>query len=191
MENLADKKKAILESTLDLIKENGFHGTPMSMVAKHANVAAGTIYHYFDSKETLICQLFSYVKGRIMDALFEQDDESLDFRVRFFRVWRGLYEFYINNLNSLVFFEQFVNSPYNKKLPKPEHDTFKPLHDFFTLGIEQEYLRPVNPKILTVLAHGSILTAAKVRMAGKIELQEPELEQIIEILWDGMALKKK
>ncbi len=190
MENLADKKRAILESTLELIKENGFHGTPMSQVAKKAKVAAGTIYHYFDSKDTLICQLFSYVKERIVEALFDQDDVNNDFKERFFKIWMNLYNFYINNLNTLVFFEQFVNSPYNKKIPKPEGDSFKPLHDFFSAGIEKGKLIPVNPKILAVLAHGSILTAAKVKMAGKIEVEESELKQIVGILWDGMEAKK-
>ncbi|MFC0182895.1 helix-turn-helix domain-containing protein [Pseudarcicella hirudinis] len=32
---------------LELIVKHGFHASPMSDVAKHANVAAGTIYHYF------------------------------------------------------------------------------------------------------------------------------------------------
>ena len=39
-EIIAEKKKAIFESTLELVRENGFHGTPMSLVAKKAGVAA-------------------------------------------------------------------------------------------------------------------------------------------------------
>jgi AcrR family transcriptional regulator len=56
-EIIAEKKKAIFESTLELVRENGFHGTPMSLVAKKAGVAAGTIYHYFESKDALIIAL--------------------------------------------------------------------------------------------------------------------------------------
>src|SRR5690606_31556619 len=67
MDNVTDKKKAIFESTLELIKENGFHGTPMSLVAKNACVAAGTIYHYFKSKDELICELYAYNRGRIIE----------------------------------------------------------------------------------------------------------------------------
>ena len=54
MHNIGDKKQAIFESTLALIRDHGFHGAPMSLVAKNAGVAAGTIYHYFESKEALL-----------------------------------------------------------------------------------------------------------------------------------------
>ena len=47
--DIPDKREAILKSTLELIKDNGFHGTPISLIAKNAGVASGTIYHYFPS----------------------------------------------------------------------------------------------------------------------------------------------
>ena len=43
MDDIAQKKQAIFESTLELIKDHGFHGAPVSLVAKNAGVAAGTI----------------------------------------------------------------------------------------------------------------------------------------------------
>ncbi|MFT7151221.1 MAG: AcrR family transcriptional regulator, partial [Nonlabens sp.] len=33
-----DKKVAIMEATLDLLCEHGFHGTPISMIAQRAGV---------------------------------------------------------------------------------------------------------------------------------------------------------
>ena len=56
--DIADKKEAILKSTLELIKDNGFHGTPISEIARHAGVASGTIYHYFSSKDAIIITLY-------------------------------------------------------------------------------------------------------------------------------------
>ena len=52
--DIPGKRKAILKSTLELIKDNGFHGTPISLIAKNAGVASGTIYHYFPSKDAII-----------------------------------------------------------------------------------------------------------------------------------------
>jgi hypothetical protein len=37
-----DKKQAVLDAMLALVVSNGFHGTPMSLVAKQAGVAAST-----------------------------------------------------------------------------------------------------------------------------------------------------
>ena len=190
MEPLADKKRAILESTLELVKEKGFHGTPMSMVAKEAGVAAGTIYHYFDSKETLICELYSYVKQQTTAAMLSGDNSALPYQERFFAIWMSLFDFYTKNPNVLKFFEQFVNSPYNTQKSKAGHDEFhKLLFRFFDKGIEDGYLRPVNPEVLGVLAHGSVITTAKVYGYGKIQLGDKELAQIIQILWDGMSVR--
>ncbi len=40
---MSDKRDAILKATLNLVSENGFHGTPMSKIAKEAGVSAGII----------------------------------------------------------------------------------------------------------------------------------------------------
>ncbi len=189
-EQLADKKKAILESTLELVKENGFHGTPMSMVAKEAGVAAGTIYHYFESKEQLICELYKYVMAQGIAVLQNSDDSALAYKDRFFSVWMGLYNYYVNNPNVLRFWEQFVNSPYNIRKAGGEPDELqKQLYKFFEEGIKLGSLRPVNPEVLGVLVHGSSISTAKVHGYGKIILSETDLEQIVQILWDGMSVQ--
>ena len=75
MDHIEDKRTAILEATLKLISENGFHGTAMSKVAKEAGVSAGIIYHYFDSKDELIDELYRHIKrqfGRVIVESFEQ-----------------------------------------------------------------------------------------------------------------------
>ena len=62
MERVDDKRAAILAATLRLISKNGFHGTAMSKVAKEAGVSAGIIYHYFDSKDELMDELYKEIK---------------------------------------------------------------------------------------------------------------------------------
>ena len=58
------KMQCILKATLELIAENGLHATPMSQVSKQSGVSAGTIYHYFSSKDVLINQLYLDIKRR-------------------------------------------------------------------------------------------------------------------------------
>ncbi|WP_299824886.1 TetR/AcrR family transcriptional regulator [uncultured Pontibacter sp.] len=187
MEPIAEKKKAIFESTLELVRENGFHGTPMSMVAKHAGVAAGTIYHYFESKDKLICELFCYVQKQVISVVERENCQTIPFRECFFNLWFGLYGFYHTNPNVLKFFEQFVNSPFNAGRPSLEHDTFHQLlFSFFERGIAEGHLKQVSPKILGILAHSNIVSTAKIVASGRLAFEEAEIEQIPQILWDGM-----
>lgn len=186
MENITEKKRAIFESTLQLIKEHGFHGSPMSLVAKNASVAAGTIYHYFESKDQLISELYAYNKSRLADTISTALAEELPYKEKLFKVWRNLYEFYNKNTNVLIFFEQYVNSPYNtNKCPSYFQGE---LFNFLHKGIKQGELKDIKPEILIVLTLSSISSSAKLNMYGNIALDQSDLEQIMEILWEGIAL---
>ena len=64
---VSDKRAAILEATLDLISERGFHGTPISMIAAESGVSTGIIYHYFANKEELIYDLYYETQIRMLN----------------------------------------------------------------------------------------------------------------------------
>jgi len=76
MEHVEDKRQAILDATLRLISKNGFHGTAMSKIAQEAGVSTGSIYHYFDSKDELIDELYKAIKRRSARAVLEDFDRN-------------------------------------------------------------------------------------------------------------------
>jgi len=187
MEDITDKKTAIFESTLELIRNHGFHGAPMSLVAKNAGVAAGTIYHYFESKEKLICELYDYNRKRVMAVIDLSLQGSLTYKEKFFKIWTSLYRFYVQQPNVLIFFEQFVNSPFN--VDKYPHHLRGNLYSFFTEGIKDGNVKPIKPEILLVLVMGSISSVSKLHLFGKVPLTKTDLHRIAEILWDGIAVQ--
>jgi TetR/AcrR family transcriptional regulator, multidrug resistance operon repressor len=188
VENIADKKRAIFESTLSLIKDHGFHGAPMSLVAKNAGVAAGTIYHYFESKEKLICELYKYNRKLVSSVIASSLEQGGSYREKFFRVWTSLYRFYIAEPNVLIFFEQFVNSPYN--VDKHLNHFRGELYAFFAEGIKQRELKSLKPEILLVLVLGCISATAKLHLFGNVSLNKTDLQKIVEVCWDGISLSK-
>lgn len=184
MEDPGDKKQAIFESTLALIKDHGFHGAPMSLVAKNAGVAAGTIYHYFESKEHLICALYSDTRHRVTAVVDQALKEKGSLKDKFHRVWNSLYRFYVKEPNVLIFFEQFVNSPFNAD-KYPDHFRGE-LYTFFAEAIKSGALKPIKPELLLVTVVGSIISAAKLHLYGQIPLTKTDLERAIDILWSGI-----
>jgi AcrR family transcriptional regulator len=189
MENIAEKKKAILESTLELIKQNGFHGTPMSLVAQKACVACGTIYHYFDSKDTLITELYAYVKQKMENAMLEGDDTRMEFKDRFFNFWIKHCRFYMENPNALYFMEQYVNSPYHKD-SKTEDERFRNvILNFVKAGIEKGTLKQMNYLLMGILIHSSVATTVKIHLSGKVNIGEAEMHQMAQVIWDGIKSK--
>lgn len=182
-----DKKKAIFESTLELVKDNGFHGTPMSLIAKKAGIAAGTIYIYFDSKDELMVELYAYIRTKMVDAMLQNDDEQLPYKERFFNLWLNHCKFYINHPDALCFLEQFTNSPYylQDNPPKDDERFQKIIKEFTKSGVESGVLKSINYQLLGMIIHGSVISAAKIYLR-KIKMSEEELRQVAQIVWDGI-----
>lgn len=53
-------RNTIIEQSLKLLGESGFAGMQMAVIAQRANLATGTVYRYFSSKEVLCETLFEY-----------------------------------------------------------------------------------------------------------------------------------
>jgi len=183
----SDKKEAILLSTLDLIGENGFHGSPMSLIAKNAGVAAGTIYHYFPSKEHLIFELYEHIASLIKERMFKDDNASLPYKERFFKLWINLCSFYIQNPNALTFLEQYYSSPFLKCNPSQKHKSFtNEMTRFFDYGIDNNYLKKLDFNFLAPVFHGTILSTAKYHISGRYSFNEESLLNVAQIIWDGI-----
>ena len=62
---------------MDSISEQGFHGTPMSMIAKTSGVSTGIIHHCFASKEELTNELPLEIKTETIRAMMVGYSEDL------------------------------------------------------------------------------------------------------------------
>lgn len=68
------KMVLIMETSLELFAENGYHATSISQIAKKAGISKGLIYNYFDSKKELLDRLISHG----FESIFENFDLNRD-----------------------------------------------------------------------------------------------------------------
>lgn len=186
------KKTIILESTLDLVKEYGIHGFPISEVAKKGGIAVGTIYHYFEGKDQLIQELYKYVVDLIHHIALKEDDADRSFEERYFTFWTNLVNLYHAKPSILSFFEQYSNSTYYSELSEMSKGKFYNwLFMFFEEGLKSGELRPINKEILAVLVLGNMHTSAKVKMNRSLRSKDTnvDLGEIAKIIWEGIRSK--
>jgi AcrR family transcriptional regulator len=187
--DIQGKKEAILKSTLELIKDNGFHGTPISMIAKHAGVASGTIYHYFESKDEIIMELHRKIKGEMVAAMFKDGNNKKEYRQQFFDGWINLCKYFINNPGALFFHEQFNSSPYAKVvLKKNSKGSMSRFNEFFQLGMDKGYLKKMEYLLIASAVFGCITATAKYHVMGRFGFKDNDLCKIANIIWDGIKL---
>ena len=185
--DITDKKEAILISTLELIKDNGFHGTPISMIAKRAGVASGTIYHYFASKDAIIIALHQRIKTQMVAAMFNEANCGKEYKQQFFDGWINLCKYFINNPSALFFHEQFTSSPYAKILSKKDaKGSVSRFNEFFQLGMDKGYLKKMEYLLIASAVFGCIRATAKYHVTGRFGFKDADLCKIANIIWDGI-----
>jgi AcrR family transcriptional regulator len=71
-----DKRRNILDAAIRVFARQGFHSTRVADIADEAGVAYGLVYHYFDSKEEVLNELFSERWSLLLAAIEEADSSS-------------------------------------------------------------------------------------------------------------------
>ena len=72
----ADKRRLILDAAIRVFARQGFHATRVSDIADEAGVAYGLVYHYFDSKDKLLNELFTERWSLLLAAIEETDADT-------------------------------------------------------------------------------------------------------------------
>lgn len=67
----AQARKRILDCAYQCVTEGGFRSAQVTRVAKAADVATGTIYRHFESKEELFAEIFRTATQREVDKVAE------------------------------------------------------------------------------------------------------------------------
>jgi TetR/AcrR family transcriptional repressor of multidrug resistance operon len=187
LEDITGKREAVLKSTLALVRQHGFHGTPMSQIAKHAGVAAGTIYHYFESKEALIVELYVEVKNKLAEAVLIGDDENKTYKERFFNLMINHYNFYVQHEDALFFLEQYINSPFADNYPDKDSTLYaEKVITIFKYGIENAYFKNIDPRLLAPTIRGTLVAAASFQLSQRMAFSDQDIIEVINIIWDGI-----
>jgi AcrR family transcriptional regulator len=71
----ADKRRRILDAAIRVFARQGFHSARVSDIAAEAGVAYGLVYHYFDSKDQMLNELFTERWSLLLDAIREADSQ--------------------------------------------------------------------------------------------------------------------
>ncbi|MBU8891776.1 MAG: TetR/AcrR family transcriptional regulator [Bacteroidales bacterium] len=183
------KREQILTSTLGLVSEIGFHATSISLIIKKSGVASGTIYHHFKSKEDLIDTLYSELKKEMGVAIIQNINEQLNYKEKFFLIWRNLFNFYTRYPKKFEFLEDYANSPFvRKEIKEINQRHYQAAIDFISSGVEMGIFRNLPTYLLINLIFGNVSTLVRMILMEEIQLSEELLENAIQSSWDSIKI---
>ncbi|MEN8137168.1 MAG: TetR/AcrR family transcriptional regulator [Bacteroidota bacterium] len=182
-----DKRTLILNTTLGLLSENGFHGTPISLIAEKANIGAGTIYRYFKNKEELINELFIEIEHRVINAMYRGYNKSAPYKERFGILWINMINYYVKNPEEFVFIEQHRYAPYVSTLTRSESmRVLSPVLMFFLEGKRNKYIKHLPLYTIIGLIYGPIITIVKLNLDHNRTLTNEQINEAAKACWDAV-----
>jgi len=185
------KKDRILRATLKLITENGFHATPVSMIAQEAGVGAGTIYRYFKSKESIINELYDIIMKELHEATMANIPPDISVRDEFYTKWKNILNFFITREYEGRFISQYMTSPYIERTVIEETKR-RNIHLKLLIerGISQGEIRRVDYNTIAVYMWGTIKQLHYLYVNNAINLTEELIDDIYSVFWEGIRIHK-
>jgi AcrR family transcriptional regulator len=182
-----DKKTLILQSTLKLITENGFHGTPVSMIAKDSGIAAGTIYRYFKNKEDIINEVYTYVKTDFNNAILKGMYDGISIEDEYHLKWRNMVDYHINNMLEAKFMDQYAASPYiNPDVVKSNLEKYYHLRDLYKRAVSSSIIRAISYEAVTIVMLGTVNQVYRIYNSKMLNVDEKIINEVFEIFWNGI-----
>ncbi|PCH76256.1 MAG: TetR family transcriptional regulator [Flavobacteriaceae bacterium] len=185
----SQKREALLEATLNLVNNNGFHAAPMSKIAKLAGVSPATIYLYFKSKQDLINQLYINSKIAFTEEAFVNYHESMPVKKGFELIWFNIANYKIKQTCASSFLAQCETTPMiDSKIREEALEYFKPLLQLWERGQQEEIIKPIASHILYANAIYPLTFLLSSHKRGDFILDQEQLKIAFKAAWDSIKL---
>ena len=162
-----EKRLEILEAALKVISQVGFEGAKMEEIAREAGIGKGTIYEYFDSKNTLFQEMLRHCTEEFREGLSKAlaEGETLLEKIRNF----SLYGANFLNSHALLLNTPLVSHSLPEEIKvqmKANWDAlFRLIEDEVKKGILAQEVKPnIDPEMAASLIIGGVnqYTAKKI-----------------------------
>ena len=193
MVKLDDTRTRIISAAIRAVRQHGLEGARIQNVSSLAGVSPGALYRYFESKEKLLEECFTYV-DRQAAAIFDQlafDPHAIvaDPVGAVRSLWLPYFRFWVAHPDETVFYHRFRDSvsfpEYDKKRDATYFSTFAGMIRLFKKVFPA--LRQINQDLLWLHVLTSTVMYAKYVVEGTLpDTQETE-DTIFQLLTTGLS----
>lgn len=183
-----ETREALLEAALALFREQGYDETTVEQITERADVAKGTFFNYFHSKEELLAESAAWRIGQLRAALEVSLGAPTSPVARIKLLMRLMYEQATQDawLGQRAF-AAHLNSP-----PPLPHQAKRQLFGLFTDLVREAQacgeIRPdVDIKLVSDLLHLFFFRQMRVCAHNDAPLPADHWECAIDLLMDGLA----
>lgn len=178
-----------MRAAITCFVDRGFHGTAVPQIAKQAGVSAGTLYHYFPSKEALVNELYRKWKGAVGQRVFTAFPQGAPVREQFRVMWHELARFAREEPAAFGFIELHNHASYLDDESAAMDGNLKDFaRGMVRLAQAQGLLKPLDPTVLMELVFGAFYGLIRAHQDGRVELTDELIANTEQACWDAVAI---
>lgn len=188
-EKVTDKKKALLDATLNLVNNDGFHKASMSKIAKLAKVAPATIYLYFENKQDLINSLYLTVKSSFSEYAFKDYRDDLPVKKGFEIIWYNIADYKLNKIDEATFLSQCDNSPIiDDAIAEEGLIHLQPLLDLWEKAKKEGIVKPLSNYVLYAYTIYPLSFLLAIQQKNYYSLDYEMRQKAFQSAWDAIKI---
>ncbi|WP_134686047.1 TetR/AcrR family transcriptional regulator [Brevibacillus migulae] len=183
-----ETRQKIFDGAIKLFKEHGFESTTIDMISEEADVARGTIFLHFPSKEAILAN-WGYERILELEERREEWDYGDSCKQRVLRIYKILNEI---NIQHCDFMRVLIESMKHRKVIESEKNIYFELREIFADIIEEaqekgRLKRKFNPVVAANMLENIYYNALHdwIRSDGAWPLEEI-MEEKVSIVFEGL-----
>lgn len=188
-----DKHTAILRTAAQLFAANGYESTSLDMIADQLGIHKATLYHYIDSKESVLYQCLVKSFGDLDEVVKNMEDRSIPALQRLRLFCRSLALAQNNDFGRCLV---LVGSRPLDQEPSGEIRKFQrrldaTVRSLVTEGIADGSIKPCDPAMVAALLFGSLNWVPRwFDDRGKLSIQQV-VDTFMDMVTSGIATPQR
>ncbi len=186
---MKDKKNEIINATIELFATRHYDGMTIPMIAKKANIGVGTMYNYFENKETLINEIYQQIFEEFAVFIKKEVDESLTYQEKFNLYYKRIFEYSSTHGNFILFLKYNSNAYYiSDESKKTKQKLVNFLVEFMEEGKSLGILKNVSEALYMSIIYAPVEMLVTNAVKKEIDDMSKYFDEMLECIWT--ALKK-
>jgi TetR/AcrR family transcriptional regulator, cholesterol catabolism regulator len=188
----APRQAELLQIAADLFAERGYVATTVRDIADAAGILSGSLYHHFDSKESMIDEILSTFIDKTLASYDAVVAEGLPPKETFERLVHLSLGSMTSDRSAILIYQneaRFLAQEPRFSYLRDAHRKFERIWTrVLERGIEEGEFRPnIDPKLIYRLVRDTVWTAPRWWRPGGSLKPERITEQYVAVLVDGIA----
>jgi len=183
-----ERQEKILDAALKLFTERGYFNTTVNDIQFASKMSVGSLYNYFENKESIAVTLYSNIENCLYEALCEIEQNHESMHDCCFEAVRHIFETTERSPSSM----QYLLYTKHREFMPVEKTAFASMpflkmKSWVEKGQQNDEIRNIEPNVAMNAIFGSAIRMVFLRIDGILESPLPDyLDEYWECSWRGV-----